>query len=525
MGESILDAQNLEDKMGETASSNPVLDVSVSFGRFANDSLSWEKWSSFSPNKYLEEVEKCATRGSVAKKAAYFEAHYRKIAARKAEQLLDQDKKMDNDHSRSNDQSDGDLIRDNCKTKSEFHVSECHTSAGVVVNQEENSLANEESGTFVGYSNGDVATSVMCQSSSIEGIKEAESRSESFELDKQEEPKQVLVKEEEEIASMGMKDALDLMGKEIEDTRKDKEETVKLNLPKDSHKITPVNKDRNISRIKKKPTSSSTSKAPLIAKASPISKASPITKSSPTSKAPQFSTPKVSKPTSTSISVSSLRSSTKMANSSSLLRSKNFPAVESKKVAPKSLHMSLSLVPSSSDPASLTTTRKSLIMEKMGDKDIVKRAFKTFQSNYNQLKSSGEERSPASKQVPLRVTEPGVSTSITPQKENGGSFKATSVEKKYAKAAPSSFALKSNERTEKRRVFPKKAEDKSTSREAERRRLQTKPKEDKEAEIKKIRQNLDFKSTSITSMPAIYRGQKITKGSVDKGSSKNQINW
>lgn len=31
------------------------------------------------------------------------------------------------------------------------------------------------------------------------------------------------------------------------------------------------------------------------------------------------------------------------------------------------------------------------------------------------------------------------------------SFKATSVEKKYAKAAPSSFALKSNEKIEKRR--------------------------------------------------------------------------
>lgn len=64
------------------------LQVSVSFGRFDKDSLSWEKWSSFSPNKYLEEVEKCATPGSVARKAAYFEAHYRRIAARKAELLL-----------------------------------------------------------------------------------------------------------------------------------------------------------------------------------------------------------------------------------------------------------------------------------------------------------------------------------------------------------------------------------------------------------------------------------------------------
>ena len=65
------------------ASSNPALEVSVSFGRFENDSLSWEKWSSFSPNKYLEEVEKCATPGSVAKKKAYFEEHTRRLLQEK----------------------------------------------------------------------------------------------------------------------------------------------------------------------------------------------------------------------------------------------------------------------------------------------------------------------------------------------------------------------------------------------------------------------------------------------------------
>ncbi|KAL5759688.1 hypothetical protein ACOSP7_018209 [Xanthoceras sorbifolium] len=515
MGESILDASNLEDKMGETAPSNPVLEVSVSFGRFANDSLSWEKWSSFSPNKYLEEVEKCATPGSVAKKAAYFEAHYKKIAARKAE-LLDQEKQMDNDHSMSNDQSDGDLIRGNCRTKSEFDVSECQSSAGVV--NQENSLANEESGILFNEPNGDAATSVVSQSSSTEGIKEAGSRSESPNLDKQE-----VAEQEKENSSMEMKDVKELQEKEIEDTRKVNEETVKLDRPKESHKITPMNKDRNMSRIKKKPASSVT-KPPPLAKASPISKASPITKASPVSKALQISTRKVSKPTSTSTPDSSSLSSAKITNSSSLLRSKNFAAVESKKVAPKSLHMSLSLEgPSSSDPASLTTTRKSLIMEKMGDKDIVKRAFKTFQNNYNQLKSSGEEQSPASKQMPVKGTEPRVSTLTTPQKENGGSFKAASVEKKYAKAAPSSSALKSNERIVKSKEVPKKLEEKSNARDAERRRLNMKPKEDKEAEIKKVGQKLNFKSTSISSMPGFFRGQRITKGSVDKEGSKNEI--
>lgn len=40
--------------------------------------MSWERRSSFSHNKYLEEVEKCSTPGSVVQKKAYFEAHFKK---------------------------------------------------------------------------------------------------------------------------------------------------------------------------------------------------------------------------------------------------------------------------------------------------------------------------------------------------------------------------------------------------------------------------------------------------------------
>jgi len=89
------------------ASSRAALEVSVSFGKFESDSLSWEKWSSFSPNKYLEEVEKCSTPGSVAQKKAYFEAHYKKIAARKVDQLEEPEKQVEvePDNSRSEESS------------------------------------------------------------------------------------------------------------------------------------------------------------------------------------------------------------------------------------------------------------------------------------------------------------------------------------------------------------------------------------------------------------------------------------
>ncbi|XP_022132276.1 protein WVD2-like 7 isoform X2 [Momordica charantia] len=60
------------------------LGESISFGRFMSESLAWEKWSAFSHNRYMEEVEKFSKPGSVAQKKAYFEAHYKRKAAQKA---------------------------------------------------------------------------------------------------------------------------------------------------------------------------------------------------------------------------------------------------------------------------------------------------------------------------------------------------------------------------------------------------------------------------------------------------------
>lgn len=66
------------------------LGESISFGRYASERLDWEKWSAFSHNRYLEEVEKFSKPGSVAQKKAYFEAHYKKKAAEKAAALLEE---------------------------------------------------------------------------------------------------------------------------------------------------------------------------------------------------------------------------------------------------------------------------------------------------------------------------------------------------------------------------------------------------------------------------------------------------
>ncbi|XP_059447534.1 protein WVD2-like 7 [Corylus avellana] len=501
MGEPVVDVYRGEDKdhkMGERAASKPDLEVSVSFGRFENDSLSWEKWSAFSPNKYLEEVEKFATPGSVAEKKAYFEAHYKKIAARRAE-LMDQANQMENDPLRPENQNGGDLTSNVSSAGFEFDICNSHSPTEEVVKQETN-LVSEVISTHVADLKEDAAISTESQRTLSEGVEEEMgSRIDSPKSSKPEEA--VLVKEEEEEAEestlVESQDTKEISHKDnaIGNAPKVKEEKAQLEHPKESKKVPPVNRDRNVTRVKKK--------------ASP-----PVTKAS------HLSTPKVSKPTPASTAISATRSSTKKGNDWSLPRSKNSSTVEIKKVAPKSLYMSLSMDPTNSDPTSLPTTRKSFIMEKMGDKDIVKRAFKTFEKSFNQLKSSAEERSSVPKQVPAKGTGPRVSTSTTSRKENGGSLKPGCVDKRIAKAAPSSYGLKSDERAKKTNKFSKKLEEKSNAKEAVRTGLQSKSKEQKETDIRKLRQSLNFKATPV---PSFYRGVKMSKSTSDKDVSKNEV--
>lgn len=47
-----------------------------------SEKLDWEKWSAFSTqNRYVAEAERYSRPGSVAQKKAFFEAHYKNLAA------------------------------------------------------------------------------------------------------------------------------------------------------------------------------------------------------------------------------------------------------------------------------------------------------------------------------------------------------------------------------------------------------------------------------------------------------------
>lgn len=223
----------LFNQMGETTASNPALQVSISFGRFENDSLSWERWSSFSPNKYLEEVEKCATPGSVAQKKAYFEAHYKKIAARKAE-LLAQEKQTETDSFSSGDQSGVDLSGNTCGTEAEFGVSNTQGSNDSI--EQKISTAGENRRSHGDDLKEEVSVSVDYRSSSVVvEEKELENRSNSsHQIDEPEED--VCIKQEESIniEAEDVKEIAHAVYKEIEKASEVEDKDVKLDHPKES---------------------------------------------------------------------------------------------------------------------------------------------------------------------------------------------------------------------------------------------------------------------------------------------------
>lgn len=224
--------------MEENATEKPLLEVSVSFGRFENDLLSWEKWSTFSPNKYLEEVEKYSTPGSVAQKRAYFEAHYKKIADRKTK-LLEQERELEGNTTVSSElNGGGDLMDDGERVDSESESSNRHVSAEEV----------ELNTTLIGGEVSSVCQEVVkdyvesiteCESSPGGEVEEpvGELDCVGSEMSKQEE---VVVKEVETpppVESPTIKEPPQKLVNEISSVTKVKRQILKPNRPKESKKV------------------------------------------------------------------------------------------------------------------------------------------------------------------------------------------------------------------------------------------------------------------------------------------------
>ncbi|CAN7129943.1 unnamed protein product [Brassica rapa subsp. narinosa] len=474
-----------EDKVNNPCimKANKEMQVSVSFGKFENDSLSWEKFSSFSPNKYLEEVEKCATPGSVAQKKAYFESHYKKIAERNAEIILEQEKKQ-LERNQSFRQS---LENSGNRNSVMIESSACYGSDGESTSEKDrivNSIAAEENDTCNHEPLEETIKVEVVEDLSTLKMEKLEEIVCVEEMEDKEKPEEVVFIEEEVKEDISSKDTpLKETKKKGQHLTKNTDTNVRTNHTRTSPKPNQVTKKPVASRK----TQLSKEKSMIKATTTTTNKAA---SPSPVSKASKYSTPRVSKPASTTTSMSTSRFIVKKENVSALPRKKQ--------TAPKTLHTSLNLNQPSSDPTALATTRKSLIMERMGDKEIVRRAFKTFQKSFDQVKPSQDT---APKQVPAKATSVS-KLATTGLKDNGRLAKSDGTEKKCSNShCSSSFVPKSIRTAEKQELS------KPGARGVERIRLPAKPK----AEVtnaKTRRQSLDPKAKSM-------RGP-LPKGSSDK---------
>ncbi|TKY46452.1 WAVE-DAMPENED 2 [Spatholobus suberectus] len=166
----------------EAKENNPVhaLGQSISFGRFMSESLAWEKWSSFSHNRYVEEAERYSRPGSVAQKKAFFEAHYKKLAAQKAAALLEQaNNEAQNNATGQEDEGIIDNDNDNGNGNgNDTHNSQISPNSEMVVKEEEDAKAlsfTSEQNAMVRLtasehnSNSSVEASVTPESDKVEG--------------------------------------------------------------------------------------------------------------------------------------------------------------------------------------------------------------------------------------------------------------------------------------------------------------------------------------------------------------------
>ncbi|KAL8241603.1 hypothetical protein R6Q59_011905 [Mikania micrantha] len=380
--------------------------VSVSFGKYENeDSLC------FSPNnnnKYLEEVGKCSTPGSVAQKKAFFEAHYKKIAAMKAAAAA--------------------------------AAEEIHHESGTRLEEPYN-------------------TTQSPININVEAVDDDDQTSFQSPI----------------ITTLNTNLHQPILLDKTPHFQHPPNVTPKLNR----------NKVENIE----------------------------MTIKSFGSKSPELETPAKE-------SSSSCKGTTK---------NKKQSVSESRRVTPVEFHLSVSMT--SINYAS--SRRRSLFMEQMGDKDIVKRAFKTFQNRVNQLPSNPG-------QLPIKTPHQKTSTSVSYQKENersrkavekmnparrptwksvsSGSHKEVGVDEIRLKAGPTSIALKSNEKAEKRKELFKKLEEKSNAREKERSQRSSKLKvEVKDTETKKVKHNLNFKAKRVP------QPQGTLRNTSDKETIKDKV--
>ncbi|CAM8878464.1 unnamed protein product [Rhodiola kirilowii] len=534
MGEFMVEEPVTEGKMGETAAGVGNLEVSISFGRFDNDLLSWERWSSFSQNKYLEEVEKCSTPGSVAEKKAYFEAHYKKVAAKKAE-IEDQQKQVEASllvAAKNNGESSTVIKKEETKNElkqlvADSWVEEKPIGESVAAENDEignqqkqvevNLIAEEPSGAYPIQRTQNVTAHFQSPDSQTDHIQLVKALN-SLNNERG-------IKSIGEQANDGGTYGVGACQTKITDEKKQERnlssETTNDVVGEVEHEIhfkdspslveAPTETEITAGEVLKSSTKEMTKLKPqnmtkvLLTNTERVRKV----KKAPTSlapKSPQISslTPKMLMPKSTPSMISASRSSALKGSKSCVSISKSSYA-EHKKLTATTNTVSLNLSSARSTPA--TATRKPSFMEKMGDKDTVKRASSSVLPNLGHMTSPGERSDSLPKLVTRTTKKIQVEEPLTSQKGKEWLLKTGVISANVAQAAPTLASSRSDMMAQKGKEM-KKVTRNPNVKVAAGSQARVESKKVNESTTNDSRKSHKFKATPL---PAFYRGTGVSK--------------
>ncbi|EHA8586412.1 putative protein WVD2-like 7 [Cocos nucifera] len=455
----ILDEVNLASALGG----------SISFGKYLSESLDWGKWSSFSHNRYLEDVEKYSKPGSVAQKKAYFEAHYRNMAARKSVSVLDHENAItatapereasdrfsnDEGHIDSSDPEVGSK-----EVKDIMTTTEAQEIVSVAVDAGSSGSAggNHAAGT------GQVEKAGQILEDEI--LKGSCSQIESTDIVEDVENQNKVPAIEPDTSSPSEKQPL----KESFVTNKDSVDSVEMKSRG------PVSKS-SVRRSSRLPPS-------------------PATK-------PPFS------PARTTPSIHRIKENN---STPSGMRKRGTGSTETKKSTPKSLHMSINITQYQSGATTTSGSTSSSFLEKVANSKAASVIPKASQECSHHFRT------------PTKASSNGVTklVPLTPLSEHGSYSKSSSIKgRRQCSPLASSFCFKTQQRAEKRKELFHNLEDKFDKKGAKKLQLQEASKEKAESESRKLRQSLCFKARPL---PDFYRNIEPPKVEMRKEKDENEL--